>query len=357
MRRTLFIVLALVLAAGLSFAQGTQTATLSGTVLSSDRAPLPGATVSVKSPALLGTRTAVTDANGGYIFKALPPGTYKVTYELAGFASVEKTVTLALGATVPSDATMKVATVQETVTVTAEQPTPLNTTQVGANIKKEVDDTLASGRRIDQVALLAPGLTSNTPNAQQVTIAGSFAYDNVFLLDGVDINDNLFGNANAMVPGALTPGIPGDAALGLVAVPSSGAVVYEIVQTNTSALEQLSVPVIVSYNNGFGASTPVTGQSATASVSFAPISPNETPATAAASASLSIPRFVKTGGPSNAFVFNPCFCNILFPYVTTQFGYETGVAISNTSADPFGTAASTGTSRIVAMSFCEPRSW
>jgi hypothetical protein len=197
MRRNLFFVLALVLAVTSgAFAQGTQSGTLSGTVLSSDRQPLPGVTVSLKSSSLLGTRSAVTDANGGYIFKALPPGTYKITYDLAGFATVEKTVTIALGATVPADATMKVATVQETVTVTAETPTPLSTTQVGANINKETVDTLPSNRNLQQIALLAPGLTSNTPNAGQLTIAGSFAFDNVFLLDGVDINDNLFGNAN-----------------------------------------------------------------------------------------------------------------------------------------------------------------
>jgi hypothetical protein len=198
-RRYIWLAALLVLAtAAGAFAQGSQTATLSGTVLSSDKQPLPGVTVNVKSPSLLGTRSAVTDSNGGYIFKALPPGTYKVSYDLTGFSTVEKTVTLALGGTVPADATLKVATVQETVTVTAEAPSPLNTTQVGANIKQDVVDTLATGRTLQGVALLAPGLTGNTPNAGQVTIAGSFSYDNVFLLDGVDINDNLFGNANAV---------------------------------------------------------------------------------------------------------------------------------------------------------------
>ena len=44
------------------------------------------------------------------------------------------------------------------------------------------------------IAELAPGLTANTPNADQVSISGAFAYDNVFLVDGVDINDNLFGS-------------------------------------------------------------------------------------------------------------------------------------------------------------------
>jgi outer membrane receptor for ferrienterochelin and colicin len=45
------------------------------------------------------------------------------------------------------------------------------------------------------MAELAPGLTNNTPNAGQVTISGAFAWDNVFFIDGVDVNDNLFGDA------------------------------------------------------------------------------------------------------------------------------------------------------------------
>jgi hypothetical protein len=51
-------------------------------------------------------------------------------------------------------------------------------------------------RNLAAIAELAPGVTDNGPNAGQVVIAGAFAYDNVFLLNGVDINDNLFGTAN-----------------------------------------------------------------------------------------------------------------------------------------------------------------
>ena len=42
-------------------------------------------------PALQGTRTATTSANGDYIFPFLPPGDYTVTYELAGFKTVKQT--------------------------------------------------------------------------------------------------------------------------------------------------------------------------------------------------------------------------------------------------------------------------
>ena len=46
-------------------------------------------------------------------------------------------------------------------------------------------------------AIMKPSVPmANVPNARQVKIAGSFAYDNVFLVDGVDVNDNLFGSAH-----------------------------------------------------------------------------------------------------------------------------------------------------------------
>ena len=52
------------------------------------------------------------------------------------------------------------------------------------------------GRSLFGIAAIQPELTTNTPNDGQVTINGAFAYDNVFLVDGVDVNDNLFGTAN-----------------------------------------------------------------------------------------------------------------------------------------------------------------
>jgi hypothetical protein len=191
--------LALVLAfvfSGVAAAQGTQVGTLTGGVTSSDGAPLPGVTVTLKSPALQGERTAVTDNTGGYIFKGLPPGTYSVTYSLSGFGTVERKIEIALGATAESNPTMALATVQETVEVVAEAPSRLTTTQVGENFRAATVDKLGTLRTIQGIAQLAPGVNTATPNAGQLAIAGAFSYDNVFLLNGVDINDNLFGTAN-----------------------------------------------------------------------------------------------------------------------------------------------------------------
>ncbi len=192
------------LAAALSFAlgasayaQGTQSGTLSGNVTSADGASLPGVTVTATSPALQGERTAVSDASGGYSFRNLPPGTYKVRFELTGFGTVERSVAVALGGIAVADSSMAVATVEETIEVLGEAPSMLTTTEVATNLRyAETVDRLAMNRNLAAIAELAPGLTDNGPNIGQVTIGGAFAYDNVFLLNGVDINDNLFGTAN-----------------------------------------------------------------------------------------------------------------------------------------------------------------
>src|SRR5204863_831777 len=63
---------------------------------------------------------------------------------------------------------------------------------------KEEVDLLPVGRRPQDIAELATGLTSNTPNASQVSIGGSTAFDNVFMMNGVDIDDNLFGSPNGL---------------------------------------------------------------------------------------------------------------------------------------------------------------
>jgi outer membrane receptor protein involved in Fe transport len=195
-RAALLAVLPLTIFVGNTFAQGVQTGILTGTVRDAGNLVLPGVTVTIDSPALQGTRTAVTDVNGVYVFRALPPGVYTVTFELVGMATREERATVELGRQTSVDTTLQLAALEEVVTVMGELPSALATIQTGANYRREELDRLPVGRTPGQIAELAPGLTDNTPNAGQVTIAGSFAYDNVFMVNGVDVNDNLFGTAN-----------------------------------------------------------------------------------------------------------------------------------------------------------------
>jgi outer membrane receptor protein involved in Fe transport len=189
-------VFALALAcAASSSAQGVQTGTIRGTVKDQQGLPLPGATITATSPALQGERTAVTDTDGAFLIRAVPPGTYHLKVEMSGMATVEKAADVPLGGVAQMDLSMTLSQVQESVTVSGELPTILNTPVVGINLKHEEVEALASRRDLEGIANLTPGATESTaPNSQQLNINGAFAYDNLFMINGIDVNDNLFGS-------------------------------------------------------------------------------------------------------------------------------------------------------------------
>jgi outer membrane receptor protein involved in Fe transport len=189
--------LAATIAPCLAHAQGVQTGTITGIVRSFDGLSLPDVAVTATSAALQGERSAVTDVNGVYYLRALPAGTYVVSFDLANFqASSRDNVDVNLGGVAQVNATMSPATVVETVTVTAAAPSlAADVTTSQTYVKSEVD-ALPVGRRPYEIAALAPGLTTNAFSAGQVVIGGAFGFDNVFMVDGVDVNDNIFGSAN-----------------------------------------------------------------------------------------------------------------------------------------------------------------
>src|SRR5262245_7619949 len=190
-RSAIGFVIAAALAASAA-AQGLQTGVLTGSARGSDGLSLPGATVSVVSTAIQGSRSTTTDVNGAYIIRGLPPGTYEVTFEFPDMEPVTEKAVVTLGGTAELDATMTLATRAEYVTVTASTPPLLAKPAVGINFTATEVEQLPIGRTPALVGEFAPGLTNNTPNSNQLSLAGAFAFDNLFMLDGVDINDNLF---------------------------------------------------------------------------------------------------------------------------------------------------------------------
>lgn len=178
--------------------QGRQTGAITGATVDSQGLSLPGVTVTVSSPSLQGTRIAVTDINGNYSLPQLPPGDYSVVFVIAGFDDVEETATVPLGGEVGVNAVMAPAGVTEMVQVVGVVPAEIQTTETAANMVVDEVDALPMGRTPFAIAAIQPGLNTNTPNGGQLAINGSFAYDNVYLIDGVDTNDNLFGTSNAL---------------------------------------------------------------------------------------------------------------------------------------------------------------
>jgi hypothetical protein len=150
--------LAVCLLATSAFAQGggaSSTGTINGKVTDASQAVLPGVTVTATSPALLGPQVSVTNAEGNYRFPGVPPGTYTVTFELPGFSTVKhEGIEIRLGFTAALNVEMKVASLQETVTVTGASPViDTSTTRTQQNFKMEQLQSLPNAR--DMWALLA----------------------------------------------------------------------------------------------------------------------------------------------------------------------------------------------------------
>src|SRR5262245_6484065 len=196
MRRSIsFFAAAIVLSGAVSvFTQGQQYGTLSGRVASADNLPLPGVSVTVSSDALQGTRMATTDVNGVYALPGLAPGQYVVRFELDKMTGVERRVVVGLGALSVLDQQLTLAPVKESIDVRA---TPSAITWHGTVDLQMADIAkLPVGRTPFLMTELTSGVTDNAPSASQVTISGAFAYDNLFLMNGVDINDNVLGTPN-----------------------------------------------------------------------------------------------------------------------------------------------------------------
>src|SRR5262245_23073001 len=140
------IAVTLVIASGAPapvFAQGSE-GTLVGYVRDATGAVLPGVTVTATSPVLIGSRTAVTDAQGYYRLLNLPPGDYTLVAEISGFSTHrQEGVTMRAGATFTSNIQMKLSTVEESVTVVGDSPmlevgTPTHAVNISGEFQREV---------------------------------------------------------------------------------------------------------------------------------------------------------------------------------------------------------------------------
>ena len=140
--------------------------------------------------------------------------------------------------------------------------------------------------------------------------------------------------------GPFQPATTGSSNIGGIAqvsiVGGAGQAVWEILETDTTAFERMEARIVIAYISNTTANLPSLGSSSV-NGNYAPVS---TIATSSTSASL--PRFVDTATNRTMLTINSCRTNILFPFVSNQGGFDTGLAIANTSKDPFGTALQTG---------------
>src|SRR5262245_25261474 len=129
----LVVAIACVLATPVPIAAQEFRGRINGIVTDQSGSVLPGVTVTATSPALIQAQTALTGADGLYRLIALPAGVYSLNFELAGFQPVKHTdIRVVINTTLTVDTTMRVAAVEESVTVTGTTP-GRDTTTTGAS--------------------------------------------------------------------------------------------------------------------------------------------------------------------------------------------------------------------------------
>ena len=170
---------------------------ISGTVVDSSKGRLPGVTVTVTNEGTQATRTAVTDAQGGWVVTNLLPGTYTVEAELEGFKKTRQTgFVLSADARLTADLTLEVGGLTEVVEVMSVAGESVNRTS--GEISRTIDgaqvrDMALNGRNYLQLASIIPGaallnddsldLTTSLSTTGQ-SINGSRGNSSSLLIDG-----------------------------------------------------------------------------------------------------------------------------------------------------------------------------
>ena len=107
------------------------TGVIQGVVRDATGAILPGVNVEVQNVETNQSAARVTDDTGRFVVLQLPPGSYRVSFALAGFSTlVQEDVGLTVGQTVNLNPRMTVSAVQETVTVSGTAG--MDTSRAGA---------------------------------------------------------------------------------------------------------------------------------------------------------------------------------------------------------------------------------
>ena len=160
------VLVCLLCATSIAHAQGVgSSGEITGTVTDSSGAVLPKVAVNVIETQTGLKRSGVTNGAGQFRFAGLPPATYDVGAELAGFATqIRKNVAVAVGQTIISDFKLKPSQVATVVEVT-DQPPVVETergSQADTITQQYITDLPIDRRDYLTFTLLAPGVSDST---------------------------------------------------------------------------------------------------------------------------------------------------------------------------------------------------
>jgi len=175
------------------FAQGTQTSTILGEVVSTTGAPEAGVAVRLASPALQGVRTLLTDAKGRFNARLLPPGAYTITLTKDGFQTIKTNASVGIGQSFePRIVIAPVGSAHVEVIASASEVDKTDV-KTATNYRLDTVDQLPTANRtMETVALLTPGVTAGVGG--RVQIRGAMTSGNLYLMDGQNISDNTYNN-------------------------------------------------------------------------------------------------------------------------------------------------------------------
>ena len=173
------------------------TGVIQGSVSDATGAALPGVTVEARHLDTNVGRTLVTESDGRFVFLQLPPGSYRVTFSLQGFATmVQENIQLTVGQAITLPIAMKVSGVAETVTVTTATPVIETSRNASATTLNEntIETIPILGRKFEDLLTLTPGVSVvQGPDGDEITFAGQRGVFNNISLDGGDYNNGFFG--------------------------------------------------------------------------------------------------------------------------------------------------------------------
>jgi len=139
---------------------------------------LPGVEVMLTSPAMIGgSRSTFTDEQGAYRFTLLVPGTYRVSFSLTGFKTLNvENVDVRAGATMTINGAIDVAAASEEVTVISDVPAvDREAATVGINWNQKSLDDLPSGKSLPALVSVVPGLYATQYDVGASTMGGTAA--------------------------------------------------------------------------------------------------------------------------------------------------------------------------------------
>lgn len=181
------------LATAPAFAQGGATSPLSGVVVDTSGAVLPGADISVRNNATGETHTTVTNAQGAFTVPALVNGTYSVTVSLMGFKTAALNAVTVTSATPASvKVALEVGQLAETIVVQGESAAILQTQSPAItstiNVNQISNLPLTSRSALD-FAINLPGV--NTPGGSRDSTVNGLPQGSINItIDGMSVQDN-----------------------------------------------------------------------------------------------------------------------------------------------------------------------